>query len=133
MKIEIDTNNLPAMERLEAELSIALGSVRHAIEGYKQRSVIRAQQPPAAQAKRADEDKWVPRAAAEALKDALGTLPEEFSSSQFFEFAKSNHPNVGKISLRLALQRAADAGTVEQIEASSGRKPARYRKAGIGK
>jgi hypothetical protein len=38
MKIEIDTNNLVALQRLEGELDIALGTVRHAIQKLKQKA-----------------------------------------------------------------------------------------------
>jgi len=129
MKIEIDTNNLAALERLESDLDIALGSVRHAITKLKEKGANRA--PIQGPIQRSEEPRPVlriPRRATNAFAAAMVSLPSEFSTRELFEATNASHPHTGRIGILNALRNAVTSGNLEQIQPGSGRRPARYRK-----
>jgi hypothetical protein len=133
MKIEIDTNNPAALERLERELDIALGTVRHAIEKLKQkanssrqshtRQIVEAQVSGAT-----DGGISVSPKTFRMFSESLEQLPIEFTTNQLLEAVEQKHPKAGQIAIRRALSQSVEQGMVELIEKGSGRRPSTYRK-----
>jgi hypothetical protein len=127
MKIEIDTNNLAALERLASDLDIALGSVRHAIDGLKAKGASRAPAP-APRQEEAPRAIRIPSRAAQAFSGALSGLGDEFTTRELMDAALAAHPHTGRLGILSALRASVDNGQLEQIQPGAGRRPARYRK-----
>lgn len=127
MKIEIDTNNLAALERLESDLDITLGSVRHAIDRLKAKGNARGQSAPHRQEEPPQEVR-IPRKAIQAVSGTLAGLGNEFTTRELMDAVLAGHPHTGRLGILMALKKAVDDGRLEQIQRGSGRRPAKYRK-----
>ena|ERR1035437_3946439 len=127
MKIEIDTNNLAALERLESDLDITLDSVRLTIKRLKAKGSTRGQCVPPRQEEPTRATR-TPRKAMHAFSVTLAGLGNEFTTREMMDAVLSGYPHTGRVGILLALKEALEDGRLEQIQPGAGRRPAKYRK-----
>jgi hypothetical protein len=131
MKIEIDTENMASLERLEAELESALAGVRAVIQRVKRNGIgIQAGSGPADAARpTAPRPRAIRQAVApQAVRDAISALPERFSSRGLREGAERIRPHIGRAIISRVIEQEVQAGRLELVQRAQGRRPAQYRK-----
>jgi len=130
MKIEIDTTNLPQLERQERDLDIALETVRLALKKVRE-SAGPGTAPCQCQTNHANSQSLSknrhPRIAA-ALSTVFPRLPAEFTTREIIGALDEDHLAASRGAIFKTVSEFIDAGKLRIVQAGAGRRPTRYSK-----